>query len=292
VGPTDGCGAGEVGSASAAHATPADDEPIVRVRGLTVRRGRTEVLHGVDLDIHAGEFVAIVGANGAGKSTLAQAIGGVRRPPRGTVTVGGGDLSRASAREISRRVGFVFQNPEHQFIAHTVRDELAHGVRDDDGRVADILVRFGLEERADEHPFLLSGGQKRRLSVGTALVAGAPVLVLDEPTFGQDRARADQLLALLHELGATGTTIVIVTHDMQLVADHARRTIVLADGRVAADRATVDVFADDALVAGAGLRLPPLRQALHGLSRHPSLSRVSRLADLPGPMAVAGGGRR
>ena len=98
----------------------------------------------------------------------------------------------------------MFQNPEHQFIAHTVFDELAHGLRlqhlpDDEvrARTDELLERFGLADKADSHPFLLSGGQKRRLSVGTALVAGAPVLVLDEPTFGQDRARADELLALL-----------------------------------------------------------------------------------------------
>ncbi|WEG09118.1 energy-coupling factor transporter ATPase [Microbacterium horticulturae] len=257
----------------------------VSVRHLTLRRGTTEVLHDVSLDIGAGEFVAVVGANGAGKTSLLQAIAGVVRPLRGSVLVGGVDVARA--RELTSRIGFVFQNPEHQFVTHTVRDELAYGLRhptDDaaDARVDDILRRFGLEDRADVHPFLLSGGQKRRLSVGTALVAGAPVLALDEPTFGQDRARADELLDLLTDLNRDGTTVIVVTHDMQLVAEHATRTIVLDDGRVLADGRTHAVFSDDALIERAGLRPPPLRAALRGLARHPELDGVVRLADLPG----------
>lgn len=262
--------------------------PLVAVRDLTMRRGRTEVLRGIDLDVDAGEFVAVVGANGAGKTSLIQAIAGVVPPPRGTVHVDGLDVGRADARALSSRIGFVFQNPEHQFIAHTVFDEIAHGLRlrhlpDEEvkERTTALLRRFGLEDRADAHPFLLSGGQKRRLSVGTALVAGAPVLVLDEPTFGQDRARADELLGLLGELNAEGTTIIVVTHDMQLVTEYAHRTVVLADGRVAASGATADVFADADAIERAGLRLPPLRRALHGLARHPELAGIARLGDLP-----------
>ncbi|WP_194397188.1 ABC transporter ATP-binding protein [Microbacterium atlanticum] len=263
--------------------------PVITVRDLTLRRGRTEVLRGVDLDVPRGAFVAIVGANGAGKTSLIQAMAGVIAPPRGTVHVDGLDVGRTDSRTLSRRIGFVFQNPEHQFIAHTVFDEIAHGLRlqrlpeaEVRARADALLARFGLAAKADSHPFLLSGGQKRRLSVGTALVAGASVLVLDEPTFGQDRARADELLSLLSELNAQGTTIVVVSHDMQLVTDYADRTVVLADGRVLADGATADVFADDALIARAGLRPPPLRRALRGVRNHPELARIARLADLPG----------
>ena len=264
-------------------------EPLLTVRGLTLRRGRTEVLHGIDLDVPRGAFAAVVGANGAGKTSLIQALAGVVAPPKGTVHVDGLDVGRADARTLSARIGFVFQNPEHQFIAHTVFDEIAHGLRRQHlpadevrTRTEALLERFGLIDKARTHPFLLSGGQKRRLSVGTALVAGAPVLVLDEPTFGQDRARADELLSLLSELNAEGTTIVVVTHDMQLVTDYADRTVVMADGRVIAEGTTADVFADDALILRAGLRPPPLRRALQGVQRHPELARIARLADLPG----------
>lgn len=268
-------------------------DPLITVRGLSLRRGRTDVLHDIDLDIVAGDFVAIVGANGAGKTTLIQALAGVITPPRGTVRIGALDVGRADARTLSSHVGFVFQNPEHQFIAHTVFDEVAHGLRlqhlpdaEVRERTLALLRRFGLEDRAGSHPFLLSGGQKRRLSVGTALVAGAPVLVLDEPTFGQDRARADELLGLLGELNAEGTTVIVVTHDMQLVTEYAHRTVVLRDGRVAGSGPTADVFADAASIEAAGLRLPPLRHALHGLTRHPELADVARIADLPDTTAV------
>lgn len=265
-----------------------DERPVIAVRALTLRRGRDTVLRDIDLDVARGEFIAVVGGNGAGKTTLVQAIAGVIVPPRRAVHIDGRDVARLGARELTERVGFVFQNPEHQFIAATVSAELAHGLRrrglDDDAvraRTAEVLERFGLSEKAESHPFLLSGGQKRRLSVATALVTGAPVLVLDEPTFGQDRARADELLGLLSELNDAGTTIVFVTHDMQLVAEYADRLVVLADGRLIAHGSTAEVFGDRDVVARAGLRLPPLARALSGVARHPELAGISRLKDLP-----------
>jgi energy-coupling factor transporter ATP-binding protein EcfA2 len=277
--------------------------PIIRARGLTVRKRRTEILHGIDLDLEPGSLTAIVGANGAGKTTLIQALAGVVPPPKGRVSVDGIDPGVASPRELAARIGFVFQNPEHQFIAHTVFDELAHGLRlrrsqsskakvgkaksgkaktgltdarltdgaltdaaltdaEIAARVEAMLVRFGLEHKADVHPFLLSGGEKRRLSVGTALITRPRVLALDEPTFGQDRARASELLALLEGLREEGTTIVIVTHDLQLVAERTTHTVVLADGRVHAAGPTAELFADERVFAEAGLRLPALQQVL------------------------------
>lgn len=262
--------------------------PAVSVRGLTLRRGRTTVLHDVDLEVATGEFVAIVGANGAGKTSLVQAIAGVVRGPRGRIDVGGIDPSRADPRAVAERIGFVFQNPEHQFVTHTVFDELAHGLRrqrvpaeEIRERVDRMLRRFGLEAHAGRHPFLLSGGQKRRLSVGTALIAGAPVLALDEPTFGQDRARADELLHLLRDLNRDGTTILVVTHDMQLVSEYAERCVVVGDGRIVADGPTADILGDDELLRSAALRMPPLRRALHGLDVFPELAGVARLRELP-----------
>ncbi|GAB3615451.1 ABC transporter ATP-binding protein [Okibacterium endophyticum] len=270
----------------------------VTVRRLSVTRGRTTVLRDVTLSVEPGDFLAIIGANGAGKTTLLQAIAGVVAPPKGRVSVGELDPATSDVRALAGHIGFVFQNPEHQFVAHTVADELAHGLRHhatgvadrhggDGGRSADdrvdeMLARFGLEHLRDVHPFLLSGGQKRRLSVGTALIAGAPVLALDEPTFGQDRERADELLGLLSQLHQQGTTVITVTHDMQLVTEYATHVAVLADGVLRAVGATADIMADDELIEGAGLRLPPLARAMRGLTRHPSWQRISRLRDLPG----------
>jgi len=259
----------------------------ITVRGLTVTRGKKTLLRDVDLEIARGEFLAIVGVNGAGKTTLLQAIAGVIAPPKGTVSIGELDPAQADVRELAASIGFVFQNPEHQFIRTTVGEELAHGLEiarvdpdEIERRVAAMLERFGLEAERDIHPFLLSGGQKRRLSVGTALIAGAPVLALDEPTFGQDRERAAALLDLLAQLNAEGTTVIVVTHDMQLVADYASSVAIVADGQLVSHGPTTDVLAGNALEL-AGLRPPPLARAMRGLTRHPSWRSISRLADLP-----------
>lgn len=251
------------------YAEPATQDAAVRVSNLTVTRGAHRALDGVSFEVPRGSFTAVVGGNGAGKTTLVQAIAGVVRPPKRAISIDGIDPGRASARDLARRIGFVFQNPEHQFIAHTVFEELAVALRhlrlsDDEvrSRVESVLERFGLSDRAEHHPFLLSGGQKRRLSVGTALMSAPPVLALDEPTFGQDRARAAELLELLADLNRDGTTVIIVTHDMQLVADHASHIVALEAGRIAATGSTRGVFSDTALVERIGLRQPALPAAV------------------------------
>jgi energy-coupling factor transporter ATP-binding protein EcfA2 len=266
-------------------------EPAIRVRNLTVTRGRSTLLDDVSFDIGAGSFTAVIGTNGAGKTTLVQAIAGVVPPPRGRISVGDLDPATRDVRKLAAQIGFVFQNPEHQFLEDTVENELAHGLRlagspaDDPGvqsAVTGMLDRFGLAELRNAHPFLLSGGQKRRLSVGTALVTGAPVLVLDEPTFGQDRERADELMALLAALNRSGRTIVAATHDLQLVAEHADSVAVLASGRLLAFGPATDILGDAELIERAGLRLPPLARALRTLDHHPTWRSITRIADLPG----------
>lgn len=271
-------------------------DPAIRVRGLSVRRGGRRgpiVVHDVDLDVAVGEFLAVVGTNGAGKTSLLQAIAGVIPAPAGVVDVLGLDPQRADARERSRRIGFVFQNPEHQFVATTAAAELETSLRvqgvpeaERAAAVERMLTRFGLTALREQHPFLLSGGQKRRLSVGTALIAGAPVLALDEPTFGQDRERAAELLDMLRTLNEQGTTVLVVTHDLQLVADYATRIAVMSDGRILGSGPTADVLAGP-LIEEAGLRHPPLARATRGLARHPEWHGVTRMSQLP-----ASGGAR
>lgn len=262
--------------------------PRLEARALTVTRGRTRVLGPVSLSIQPGSITAVVGHNGAGKSTLLQALAGVRRAPRGTVLLDGQDTARMRAGALRTRVGYVFQNPEHQFLTHTVRDELAleieRGAADAQIRVDDMLERFGLSEHADRHPFLLSGGQKRRLTVAAALLDGADVLVLDEPTFGQDRARAEELVALLRELHRDGATLVLATHDLQLVTELATHLLVLDGGVVAAHGEVNRVVASGALEA-AGLGLPPLPRALAGVHRHSYLREITSISQLEAALA-------
>ncbi|MGW4929606.1 ABC transporter ATP-binding protein [Agromyces sp. NPDC004153] len=285
----------EATTASAAPAldsAPASARPAIRIRGLSVRRGGRRgpvVVHDVDLDVAAGEFLAVVGTNGAGKTSLLQAVAGVIPAASGTVDVLGLDPQRADSRERSRRIGFVFQNPEHQFVATTAEEELDTSLRvqrvpaaERAAEVTRMLERFGLDELRAQHPFLLSGGQKRRLSVGTALIAGAPVIALDEPTFGQDRERAAELLDVLRALHEEGTTVFVVTHDLQLVADYATRVAVMADGRLLGAGPTAEVLAGP-LIDEAGLRHPPLARATRGLARHPEWHAVTRMSQLPSP---------
>lgn len=274
-------------AAAAAAQPPAT---AITLRGLSVRRGGRRgpvVVHDVDLDVAAGDFLAIVGTNGAGKTTLLQSIAGVIPPPVGTVDVLGIDPGRADARAVSRQIGFVFQNPEHQFVAHTALGELELGLRvqgvpesERTEAAMRMLRRFGLEDLSEQHPFLLSGGQKRRLSVGTALIAGAPVLALDEPTFGQDRERASELLTMLRRLNDEGTTVLVVTHDLQLVADYADRIAVMRGGRILGVGPTAEVLAGP-LIEEAGLRHPPLARATRGLANHPEWHGVTRMSQLP-----------
>jgi energy-coupling factor transporter ATP-binding protein EcfA2 len=181
-------------------------------------------------------------------------------------------------------VGHVFQNPEHQFVADTVRGEVAYSLAQSkrgtlNARQRDLveatLGRFGLQGLADANPFSLSQGQKRRLSVAAMLVRGQSLLFLDEPTFGQDRVQSARLVEMLHELWRGGHTIVMLTHDMDLVAQHAQRVLVLRGGRLIFDGPPRIFFTDESLVAEARLGRPVLAELsaalAHRLGRNPGL---------------------
>ncbi len=182
----------------------------------------------IDVDLRSSEALAIVGPNGSGKSTLALLLGGLLRPTTGAVTGPNGDeIWRLPAHRLARFIGSVFQDPEHQFLAGSVREELTLEPRAS-GRAAELMERLHLTALADANPFTLSGGEKRRLSVATALVREPSVLILDEPTFGQDRRTAVELLDLLSRQRDEGTAICFVTHDLPFAAALADRTLELA----------------------------------------------------------------
>lgn len=263
---------------TAAH-LPSPGQTIVELSQVTVQRGKHVALRGVSLQVMRGEFVGIIGENGAGKTTLLQTLAGLLTPASGSVRcVGANPVSRRAAS----RLGYVFQNPEHQFVTDTVRAELELSLTastcDDAAkarRIDEFLERFGLTAAQGRHPFLLSGGEKRRLSVATALIGGAEILLLDEPTFGQDQAYSEQLFTMLASLHAAGTTIVVVAHDLELVATRTSRTVIMAAGRIVSDASTPLTFAKSDALIRAGLRLPALHESLHecGLSAS-SLARL------------------
>jgi energy-coupling factor transport system ATP-binding protein len=216
-------------------ATVAGDE-MCRAAGVAVE-GR---LNPVSLAVGAGEVLAVTGPNGTGKSTLALALGGLVAPTAGRVSAFGDPKPphRWRAATLAGRIGSVFQNPEHQFVTGRVADELAVGPRRlgrppaEVARTVEVLLeRLGLSRLAAANPYTLSGGEARRLSVATALATAPRLLVLDEPTFGQDRRTWVELVTLLAELRAEGHGIVAVTHDHDLVQTLADRTLSLAPAR-------------------------------------------------------------
>ena len=223
----------------------------------------------VDLTVRSGEFLALAGANAAGKTTLALLLAGALQPTTGRVLLDGRDLLTVPERDMRRRLAYVFQYPEHQFVTGTVQSELLFGLRARGvapaaaaERALTALERIGLADLAAAHPLSLSHGQKRRLSVATALVTEPDVLLLDEPTFGQDRRYTDELLALLTDLHRSGTTVVVITHDMTLVAEHATRVVALAAGHIVFDGPPAALFARPDLLTRCALRLPPIAQAV------------------------------
>jgi energy-coupling factor transport system ATP-binding protein len=200
------------------------------------------VVRHVELDLAAGERVALAGPNGSGKSTLGRLLVGLLRPTTGRVRLGGVNPSRLPPAELARRAGYVFQNPEHQFLAARVDDEVFMGLRPHERHAApEVMVRLGLppESFADRSPYALSGGEQRRLSLACVLVRRPSLLVLDEPTFGQDRHGYEGLLVILRDRVAAGTCLVAATHDEQFVRDVAGRRIALDAGRVVADETLV-----------------------------------------------------
>ncbi len=198
--------------------------------------GRPDV-DGASLVVGEGERIALVGPNGSGKSTLARLLVGLLRPQAGVVRLGSVDPARLSARELARRAGYVFQQPEAQFLAARVADEVAIGLTPAErARVEGVMeaLRLPLDAFGDRSPYTLSGGEQRRLSLAPALVRRPAVLVLDEPTFGQDRRGYEGLLAILDERLDEGTAIVAATHDVRFVADLGARRVEIEAGRVLA----------------------------------------------------------
>ena len=215
--------------------------PVLAARSLQFAYDGPAVVDGVNLELRPGERVALVGPNGSGKSTLARLLAGLLRPLRGTVRLDGADPSRLKPRELARLAGFVFQDPEAQFVATTVREEAMAGLDVDDpdavARVGALMARLGLplEAFGERSPYLLSGGEQRRLSLAPALARAPRLLVLDEPTFGQDRRGCEALEAILAEQVAAGTAVLAATHDERFMTSFASRVVRLEGGRIASD---------------------------------------------------------
>ncbi len=222
------------------------------------------VIDSVDLDLAPGERVVLLGANGSGKSTLGRLLVGLLRPWEGRIALDGSDPARLPPAVLARRAGYLFQDPEYQFLANRVQDEVEIGLSPAErARVEGLMAALNLplEEFADRSPYALSGGEQRRLSLACLLVRRPGLLVLDEPTFGQDRAGYAELLRILRERVAAGTTILAATHDLRFVRDMAARAVVLERGRIAFDGPAEAALEGPVLGRAFKLILPDMPQA-------------------------------
>jgi len=233
----------------------------LRVRGLAYAypSGR-QALYGIDLDVAAGERVAVLGPNGAGKTTFVLHLNGVLTAGAGTVTVGGLAVEKANLREVRRRVGIVFQDPDDQLFMPTVHDDVAFGPanlghRGDDlePRVATALDRVGMGHAGDRAPHRLSAGERRRVAVATVLAMDPEVLVLDEPSSHLDPMARRELADVIRTLDLT---VVMVTHDLPYAMELCERAVLLDDGVIVADGPTNELLADEALLHAHRLELP------------------------------------
>jgi cobalt/nickel transport system ATP-binding protein len=235
--------------------------PVLDVRGLAFAYpDGHQALFGVDLHVHEGERVALLGPNGAGKTTLVLHLNGILEAGAGSVTVGGLSVDKKNLREIRRRVGIVFQDPDDQLFLGSVRQDVAFGPANLglkgaalEQRVMTALDRVGMADFADRPPHHLSFGQRRRVAVATVLAMEPEILVLDEPSSNLDPASRRELADILRSLDVT---VLMVTHDLPYALELCPRSLVLSDGVVVADGRTFDVLTDGPLMAAHRLELP------------------------------------
>jgi energy-coupling factor transporter ATP-binding protein EcfA2 len=255
-------------------APPARPDLCIQIRDLWYRYdGESDALCGISLDIEDGDLLALVGQNGSGKTTLAKHFNGLLKPTRGTVRVYGQDTAELRVGQLARQVGYVFQNPDHQIFSPTVREEIAFGPKnlglapdEVDRRITETLARFRLEAYADVPPALLGYGLRRQVGVAAVYAMYPRVFVLDEPTAGLDWQGVQELMALLGDMNAEGHTIILITHDMRLVAAHARRIVVLHKGQMIASGDTPSVFQRTDLLVSADIELPQIAQLARQLA--------------------------
>ena len=226
--------------------------------------GAVRALDGVDLEIGAGERVALVGQNGSGKTTLVGHLNGLLRPTQGRVTIGGADAAGMTVAELAHRVGLVFQDPDRQIFAGSVRAEVEFGPRNL-GRSGDELHRVvrvalnaaGLTGEERTNPYDLGAARRKLLSLASVLAMETPVLILDEPTTGQDARGVERVRTIVESVAAAGRTVIAISHDMRFVAETFERVVVMRAGRVILDGPPSSVFAEQSWEALRSTYLEP-----------------------------------
>jgi len=256
------------------------EEPIIKVRNLWHVYGegtptQTVALKNISLDIYEGEFIAIIGQNGSGKTTLVKHFNKLLTPSNGQVIVYGMDTREVSTAELAKRVGYCFQNPDHQIFSKTVWEEVTFGPKnlglpeeEVKKRALEALKTVGLEGYEDEDPFSLGKGERQKIAVASVLAMKPDVLIVDEPTTGMDRKASIGMMELIKSLNDAGKTIIIITHDMDIVAQYARRVIVLHQGEILIDGPTNRVFSQPKVLEKTNIKPPQITRLAYKLKEY------------------------
>ncbi|MBZ2165787.1 ATP-binding cassette domain-containing protein [Methanobacterium spitsbergense] len=256
----------------------------------------TKALEKVNFMAEEGKIVALLGPNGAGKSTLFLHFNGILRPSSGAVVIDGENVNynKKELMKIRQKVGIVFQNPDDQLFAPTVVEDVAFGPmnmglpKDEvESRVKEALSRVGMEGFEKKPPHHLSGGQKKRVAIAGILAMKPKIMVLDEPTSGLDPKGASQILRLLYQLNTEGMTIVISTHDVDLVPIYASKVYIISEGKIIKQGTASEVFEDVKTIRGANLRLPRIAHLMEILEKEDKLP-----FDKPYPLTIGGARKR
>jgi energy-coupling factor transport system ATP-binding protein len=226
-----------------------------------------KALKGVSLVIKNGEFVAIMGQNGAGKTTLVKHFNGLLKPSEGKVHVDGVETTKTSVATLARNAGFVFQNPDHQLFSETVEDEIAFALKNFgfeeeaiEKRITWALNLLGLAQYRKTSPFLLSGGERKRVALASVLAWNPETLILDEPTIGQDYQQKEKLRQFIVQMQTQGKTVVIVTHDVEFVAECNPRVVLMKEGTIVADGEGREILTTPEVLAQSSIVLPQIAQ--------------------------------
>jgi energy-coupling factor transport system ATP-binding protein len=226
-------------------------------------------LKGVSLVIKNGEFVAIMGQNGAGKTTLVKHFNGLLKPSQGIVRINGVETTKTSVAALARTAGFVFQNPDHQLFSESVEEEISFALRNfgfkDEAvekRITWALNLLGLTQYRKTSPFLLSGGERKRVALACVLAWDPETLILDEPTIGQDYQQKEKLRQFIVQMQAQGKTVIIVTHDVEFVAECNPRVVLMKDGNIVADGEGREILTNPEVLALSSIVLPQIAQVL------------------------------
>ena len=251
----------------------------------------TKALDNINLSIEVGEFIALIGQNGSGKTTLSKSLNGLYKPTSGEVIVDGLNSKNTPIVQMVRRVGYVFQNPDHQLFNNNCWDEIAYGPRNI--QLSEEEVKIRVEEAAnvvglpemfyEEHPFFLSKGLRQRVAIASILALRPQVIIVDEPTTGQDSRQSIEIMEFLKDLNEKhGHSVIIITHDMYIVAQYARRVILMSEGKILADGPTADVFSQPQVLQKAFLEPPQitqLAQSVQDLGFNPGTLTAEEMVD-------------